>query len=704
MRITFLFLLFLFFASCTGKKDIGQFDSRTEMLAHIRKLSPQDRANFFKQQVQLIDTALAKVKDQTIYFSFSMGLSSGNPKEVNWDTVNWNQMDIQNKAFVIPNPDTLKAAFESYANTLKAVQSFGIPHSSFELDATDDKISETGQLSTSFKQLFQGNTRLDSSKVGLLPVSQALVEIKYQLPHELDSLVIAPNAKTVKYLGYDLMIDTISPQGIELDLPLDLYYNYLGHRGKIPNDKLVESNSYSAMPLYGLHPEIQKQAKSAGQLFQKFQTAAVEDAMLDRFEPQFTEAMFQGLKKLNHYQSAIEKELKVLLGDNKNADVFDVIKKLREYIESNGEYLGPVEQRLSISFPYPVKQFLLYFGKSNETIKAERRIPVSRAASYGYMTYLDQEAKKYGIVDSMGNVIIEPRFKELTRSSQDYFFDSSDSIDYFLNVKDKKLEPVKAGYRFERKLDADLSVFKNKKEDLGVLRNGQEEIVPFKYTAIEKQGKLFVAKYTLRGRETFDLYTLKGDLIETPLLSTVDMLADSSFMVRSKLHKFGVLNTSGKLVIPLEYDKIEGLKTANWVYATKGRETFLLDYQNKRVDLPANLRYVDISRSAEGMIPFSDYDGYGFIDLNGRIVIQPQYSNITEFYRGHALVRTAKEELFMIDKNNGIFKKIVLPPSPDGSQRLDVAFSKDGTGYFTMGEIVLDKDGNVVHVSIDDLY
>ncbi|ULT27001.1 hypothetical protein KUH03_09375 [Sphingobacterium sp. E70] len=197
-----------------------------------------------------------------------MGLSSGDPKEINWDTVNWNRMDIQNKAFIIPNPDTLKAAFESYATTLKAVQSFGIPHSSFELDATDDKISETGQLSTSFKQLFQGNNRLDSSEVGLLPVSQALVEIKYQLPHELDSLVIAPNAKTVKYMGYDLTIDTISPQGIELDLPLDLYYNYLGHRGETPNDKLVESNSYSAMPLYGLHPEIQKQAKSAGQLFQ----------------------------------------------------------------------------------------------------------------------------------------------------------------------------------------------------------------------------------------------------------------------------------------------------------------------------------------------------------------------------------------------------------------------------------------------------
>jgi len=519
----------------------------------------------------------------------------------------------------------------------------------------------------------------------------------------LDSLAIAPDAKTVKYMGYDLTIDTISPQGIELDLPLDLYYNYLGHRGKIPNDKLVESNSYSAMPLYGLHPEIQKQAKSAGQLFQKFQTAAVEDAMLDRFEPEFTEGMFQGLKKLNYYQSAIEKELKVLLGDNKNADVFDVIKKLREYIESNEEYLGPVEQRLSISFPYPVKQFLLYFGKSNETIKAECRIPVSRAASYGYMTYLDQKEKKYGIVDSIGNVIIEPRFKELTRSSQDYFFDSSDSIDYFLNVKDKKLEPVKTGYRFERKLEANLSIFKNKKEYLGVLRNGQEEIVPFKYTSIERQGKLFVAKYTLRGRETFDLYTLQGDLIETPLLSAVEILADSSFMVRSKLHKFGVLNTSGKLVIPMEYDKIEGLKTANWVYATKGRETFLLDYMNKRVDIPANLRYVDISRSAEGMIPFSGYDGYGFIDLSGKIVIQPQYSNITEFYRGHALVRTAKEELFLIDKNNGIFKKIVLPPSPDGSQRLDVAFSKDGTGYFTMGEIVLDKDGNVVNVSIDDL-
>lgn len=703
MRITFLFLLFLFLVSCAQKKDIGQYDSRTEILAHLRKLSPQERAAFFKQQIQLIDTALAEVKDQTIYFSFSMGLSAGDPKEVNWDTVDWNRMDIQNKAFTIPNPDTLKAAFESYNNTLKAVQRFGLPHSSFELEAADDRISEMGQLTTSFKQLFQGNKSLDSSKVGILPVSQALVEIQYQLPHELDSLVIAPDAQTVKYMGYDLRIDTISPQGLELDLPLDLYHNYLGHRGEIANNKLVESNSYSAMPLYGLHPAIQKQVKSVTQLFQKFQTAAITDAALESFEPQFTEEMFQSLKKLDYYQSTIEKELKVLLGNNKDADLFAVIKKLREYIESNGEYLGPVEQRLSFSFPYPVKQFVLYFGKSNEIIKAERRIPVSRGAAYNYMTYWDQNSKKYGIVDSIGHVIIEPRFKELTRSNQDYFFDSSDSIDYFLNVKDKKLEPVKTGYRFERTLLEDLAVFKNKKEDVGVLRNGQEEVIPFKYTAIEKQGKMFVATYTLRGRQTFELYTLKGDLVETPLLSTVDMLVDSSFMVRSKLHKFGILNSSGKLVIPMEYDKIEGLKTANWVYATKGREMFLLNYQNKRVDLPADLRYLDISRSSEGMIPFSNYDGYGFLDLNGKIVIAPQYSNITEFYKGRALVRNAKEELFMIDKNNRILKKILLAPSPDGSQRLDIGFSKDGVGYFTMGETVLDIAGNVVHIALDDL-
>lgn len=694
--------MFLIFAACTQKKDIGQYNSRTEMLAHIRKLSPQDRADFFKQQVQLVDTALSKVNDQTIYFSFSMGLSAGDSKDVNWDTVDWNRMDIQNKAFSIPNPDTLKAAFETYTNTLNAIQRFGLPHSSFELDATDEAISETGQLSTSFKQFFQGNKSLDSAKVGILPVSQALVEIQYQLPHELDSLVITPDAKTIKYMGYDLTIDTISPQGIALDLPLDLYSNYLGNRGKIPNDKLVESNSYSAMPLFGLQPEIQKQAKSAIELFQKFQTTAVTDAMLESFEPQFTEAMFQGLKKLGYYQSNIEKELKVLLGNNRDADVFDVIKKLREYIESNGEYLGPVEQRLSIAFPYPVKQFVLYFGKSNESIKVERRIPVSRGASYGYMTYLDQDAKKYGIVDSMGNVIIEPQFKELERNSKDYFFDSSDSIEYFLNVKDKKLEPVKAGYRFERNLLENLSVFKNKKDELGVLSNGQEELIPFRYTAIEKLGKLFIATYTLRGRQTLDLYSAKGDPIETPLLSAVDILPDSSFMVRSKLHKFGVLNTRGKLIIPMEYDKIESLKTANWVYAAKGGERFLLDYQNKRVNLPADLRYIDISRSAEGMLPFSDYDGYGFLDFNGKIVIPPQYNNITEFYKGHALVRNAQEQLFLIDKNNRIFKKLELPPSPDGSQRLELVFSKEGMGYFTMGEIVLDKDGNRVNISLDD--
>lgn len=703
MRVIAILMMTFLFASCAKKKEIGQFDSRADVLEHIQNLSPQERSNFFKLQAQWIDTALGQINDQTIYFSFSMGLSSGDTKEVNWDTVDWNRMDIQNNSFLIPSPDTLKSSFNTYANTLKAIQHFGVPHSTFELDGAVD-VSDIGNVTTSFKQLYQGKTLLDSSKSGLLPISEALVQIQYQLPQGLDSLIITPDAKIVKFMGYDLAIDTIGPQGMEIDLPMELYYNYLGHRGLTPNDKLVESNSYSAMPLYGLHPEIQKKGKAAAALFQKFSTAAVEDGALGSFESQFTEAMFQNLQKISYYQSTILKELKVLLGDNSEENVFDVIKKLREYIATQKDYLGPVEQRLTIAFPYPVKQFILYFGKSTESINTERRIPVSRSASIAYMTYRDENVKKYGIVDSTGKIIIEPRFKELERSSQDYFFDPIDSIDYFLNVKDKKLEPVKSGYRFERNLGDNVSVFKNKKDYVGVLRNGQEEIVPFNYTAVEKKGKLLAAMYTLRGRLTYDLYTLKGERLETPLLSEIGVLADSNLIVRNKLHKFGVIDTRGKQLIPMEYENIENLRTANLVYATKGNEKFLLNYQNKRTDLPADIRDLNINRTAEGMIPFSEYDkGYGYLNANGQVVIAPQYDYISSFYKGRALVRNMKGENLLIDKQNRILKKIIALPSADVSQNIAVYFTKDGVGYFAIGETILDENANIVKIPLSDL-
>ncbi|UIR54667.1 WG repeat-containing protein [Sphingobacterium sp. SRCM116780] len=701
MRYIIFLLSFLFVISCKQERTFSKFENKTDFFNFLNKLSPADRTAFLKNQSADIDSTLKNAAGNSVYFSFSMGLSSGDEKKVDWDTVDFNQLDIKEDPFVLTPADTLKAQFQDYVKQLTVLQHFKLPNSNFAYDA-GESLTDEDKIEVQFNQIYSGKTRIDSAAIGLKLVDSIAMTLHYDVPIGLDSLVILPGSKTAKFEGHELDIDTITAQGIEIDLPLEVYARYLDNRGVLKNDQVISTNSYSAMPLFGLHPKVKTFAEKSSNLFKKYGAKELSDADLILFEKEFTDEMFLGTKNLSICKNEKWKELEHLLKGDEDADVFDQIKKMREFLEKNQEYFGPTAQRLTIAYPYPVKAFNLYFTKESTRITQTKTAQVTREPGSSYAAIYDEKLNRYGIVDSIGHMLIEPKFEQLSRVSNGYFFDNKDSISYYLNTKTKELEPVKKGYTIDKMLNKDLGVFENKDDFKGILKNNKEELVPFKYDEIELVNKLLIAKYTLRGRSVYDFYQIDGKKIDVPIIRDIEYLVDENIVLRDSKRQFGILSNSGQLLVPLQYSNIKDLKIPKVVSALKDNKEVLLHYDGKSYPLPADFKDFYSLKTAEGLIAFAGQNyNVGYMDSQGRVLIPATYSDVTQFYRGHALAETENNEIKMIDQSNRTIK--VLKTASDHNPSIDFHLFSEKDGYFTIDEQVYDWQGNPAAITYEML-
>ena len=116
----------------------------------------------------------------------------------------------------------------------------------------------------------------------------------------------------------------------------------------------------------------------------------------------------------------------------------------------------------------------------------------------GNEVFFDEKSDRYGIIDKNSNIIIPATYQQLERKDNLYFTNRIDTIEtsYFLNLKNKKLEKLPDNMSYKRTLNNDFSLFTNKEDYTGVLKNNENEIVPFKYDDITMAGNVFIAKAT----------------------------------------------------------------------------------------------------------------------------------------------------------------------------------------------------------------
>ncbi|MDR1937885.1 MAG: WG repeat-containing protein [Tannerellaceae bacterium] len=115
--------------------------------------------------------------------------------------------------------------------------------------------------------------------------------------------------------------------------------------------------------------------------------------------------------------------------------------------------------------------------------------------------------------------------------------------------------------------------------------------------------------------------------------------------------KYGFIDRSGKLVIPVQYMEAtifsEGLA---WV-KTDDKAFIAIDKTGKEIiRLPENVVSIRIFR--EGLAAFqSNERRWGYIDKQGTVVIEPTYKSVNNFSNGLAAVTDVREKCSYIDKN-----------------------------------------------------
>lgn len=687
--VLFILLICSLF-SCSKQKYISDFENRGDFLSYVEKMNPANRKVFLSEIASTLDSSLKTVKNFEIYYSFSFGLSSGNEKEIKWDTVNWDNLDIEESYFFIPSKDSTLSTFESLKKSIYFTQKFKLPNSEFEIASDEEEIDDN--INIEYKEFYKDAKHIDSTAIGIQPITQIKANINYKIVSTYDSLIITANSKDVTYKGYQLDIDTITDQGIEIDIPIRLYTSFLESRGKTPNNKLIKTNSYSFSPFWGFRADYQEQIKETIDLLTKISSDTASDMVMQELTANFNDNMFGATKKLSYYESTLLKNIKELLeNEDSHADVFESIKKLRKLIESNVEYIGPVKQRLSIHYPYAIKDFIFYFSESEETYNHEQLFPIKQDEHLTYNLYYDNKSQKYGVIDSLGNIIIEAKYEDLeTSENENYFFDRKDSIEYFLNAQSKKFEPLQKGYRLHDKIGR-LSILKNSKDQFGIFQDGKE-FIPFKYNNITSLSDFILAKYTIRGREIIDIYSKNGELYKTPdIIREAIETKNNDLIIRNNQHKYGLMNPKGEIVIPIFYNNLEETFSNNYLYVSNDETSFILTIANKKIDFPPETGYRSSMYIGDNLFGYRDAYSrkYGYFNEKNEIIIKPQYEEITAFQNGRAFVQTSNGDILLIDQHNAVLKVIAKNVKED----IYNAFAEDKTPLFLIDDQPYDING-----------
>jgi hypothetical protein len=129
---------------------------------------------------------------------------------------------------------------------------------------------------------------------------------------------------------------------------------------------------------------------------------------------------------------------------------------------------------------------------------------------------------------------------------------------------------------------------------------------------------------------------------------------ENGFVPIEQNKKWGYLNTSGKLAIPVKYDKVTEFNSDHAV-AQNGGKYLIINKQGE--EIPVEVPLVDLKPFTEQLAPYKTVDDkFGFIGINGKVAIQAQYQGVGYFNAGLAWAKSDKLIGFINPKGEWVIK------------------------------------------------
>jgi hypothetical protein len=271
-----------------------------------------------------------------------------------------------------------------------------------------------------------------------------------------------------------------------------------------------------------------------------------------------------------------------------------------------------------------------YINKSGEWA-IEPKFEEGREFHEGLAAVKDEESAKWGYIDKTGKYVIKPVYESASNFSEGLAF--VESYDYS--------GPPTYTY-IDKTGKVILSFLKNGKSTIswgGSFKDGYAPInsggKPSMYGGVSGGVYYFINK---KGLVSFKL---------TKVYSKIDEFSEGLAVVRDG-DLLGAVDVNGKEVIKPKYTVFYPFSEGAAIVMfenTDGMSTFcVIDKKEKTLfEIPSeySTRYF----FSEGLLPVTtDYENWGFMNMKGDIVIEPQFEDVSDFSEGYAAVQLEIDE------------------------------------------------------------
>jgi hypothetical protein len=277
-----------------------------------------------------------------------------------------------------------------------------------------------------------------------------------------------------------------------------------------------------------------------------------------------------------------------------NLAAFTIAHELYGYIDVQGKEVIPA--RYNMAYDFEFKRAIVKKGDSHILIDAEGR-EVKNLGNLGYgfsgniegafievekgdtdaMLVSDSKSYKYGLIDTLGNILIPPVYEQLTKPLNGTLVAVNSGRSGLLRKDGTTLTSIDFDYIDRGQNNRYIAARKGK---TGILDRTGKEILPFQYEYIYQtpSGNYIITTGTGSGLLDSNFNTI----IEPVHYTFYEERA--LFVFGNQAGKSGVMDQLGNVLIPMNYENVMVL-SGNSFLAMKGGKVGMLD-KNHRTLLP----------------------------------------------------------------------------------------------------------------------
>ena len=281
--------------------------------------------------------------------------------------------------------------------------------------------------------------------------------------------------------------------------------------------------------------------------------------------------------------------------------------------------------------------------------------------------FIVEKNEKYGVVSEKGTIILPLKYSFINSNKNGYTVKLNGKVGLF-NLEGKEIIPISYHWIYTDEIDDNILIVAELNGKEGYINTKNEWVIPATYRDafafrqglakvrevrdyiyINLKGEPVIQDFDANVIEPSDntyivgvrkeckymVYDLNGNLLDTYNLLRNNWSDDAIFAVK-KGGKWGYIDGYGKVIIPLEYEKVgdfsEGLaavrKDGKWGYINLKNE----------VVIPIEFTNIRVSSFKNGVATYYTDRGAGLINLKGEIIAEPKYNSIEYIKENVAIV------------------------------------------------------------------